>query len=107
MYKLSTYIVVPYFPHYLPTDLFPTKLITQTKPNMNSVEVHPQLHNKRRRVDVSWWVIVDCGPCRLALSKLEVCSRREGDKLLNGCVALNASYATSFLQMDLSTHFSP
>jgi hypothetical protein len=28
-----------------------------------------------------------------------------GNKLLNGCVAFNTSYATSFLKMDLSSPF--
>jgi hypothetical protein len=32
-------------------DLFPTELITKVKPNINSVEVHPQLSNNRHPVD--------------------------------------------------------
>ncbi len=53
MYKLSTYLVITYFPHYLPLHetYFLTKLITQTKPHINSADVHPQLSNTRRRVD--------------------------------------------------------
>jgi hypothetical protein len=44
MYKPSTYLVVAYFPTYLPTsvwNLFPTELVTKVKLNINSVEVHP------------------------------------------------------------------
>jgi hypothetical protein len=36
MYKPSTYLKVVYFP---------LELITKLKPNINSVEVHPQLSN--------------------------------------------------------------
>ncbi len=32
-------------------DLFPTELVTKVKPNINSVEVHPQLINKGHPVD--------------------------------------------------------
>jgi hypothetical protein len=33
-------------------DLFPTELVTKVKPNINSVEVHPQLsNNKHHPVD--------------------------------------------------------
>jgi hypothetical protein len=38
----------------LPTyagDLFLTKLVTKVKPNVNSVEIHPQLSNKGLPVD--------------------------------------------------------
>jgi len=42
MYKPSTYLEVTYFP---------TELVTKVKPNINSVEVHPQLSNKGRPVD--------------------------------------------------------
>ncbi len=38
----------------LPTytgDLFPTGLVTKVKPNINSVEIHPQLSNKGHPVD--------------------------------------------------------
>jgi hypothetical protein len=58
MYKASTSLVVTYFPSYLLTylpthvwDLFPTELITKMKPNINSVEVHPQLSNNHHPVD--------------------------------------------------------
>jgi hypothetical protein len=47
MYKPSTYLVIAYFPNYL----FPTVLVTKVKPNINSVEVHPQLSNNRHPVD--------------------------------------------------------
>jgi hypothetical protein len=42
--KPSTYLVVTYFPAYLPIymrDLFPTELVTKVKPNTKPVEVHP------------------------------------------------------------------
>ncbi len=32
-------------------DLFPTELVTKVKPNINSVEVHPQLSNNQHPVD--------------------------------------------------------
>ncbi len=32
-------------------DLFPTELVTKVKPNINSVDVHPQLINKGHSVD--------------------------------------------------------
>jgi len=32
-------------------DLFPTELVTQVKPNINSVKVHPHLCNNRHPVD--------------------------------------------------------
>jgi hypothetical protein len=31
--------------------LFPTELVTKVKPNINSVEVHPQWSNNRHPVD--------------------------------------------------------
>jgi hypothetical protein len=45
MYKPSTHLVITYFPTYLHIYdyLFLTKLVTKVKPNINSVEVHPQL----------------------------------------------------------------
>jgi hypothetical protein len=52
MYKLSTYLVVPFF---LPTSLYvrPTsmKWVTKMKPGSNSVEVHPQLRHNGHPVD--------------------------------------------------------
>jgi len=52
MNKPPTYLLVAYFPTYLPMrDLFPTILVTKVKPNINSVEVHPQLSNNRHPVD--------------------------------------------------------
>ncbi len=54
MYKPATYLVVTYLFSYLSTyiaDLFPTELVTKVKPNINSVEVHPQLTNNGHPVD--------------------------------------------------------
>ncbi len=53
MYKPSTYLLVTYFPTYLPLyeTYFPTELVTKVKPNINSVEVHPQLSNNEHPVD--------------------------------------------------------
>jgi hypothetical protein len=53
MYKPSIYLVVAFF-FNLSTyiwDLFLTELVTKVKPNINSVEVHPQLSNNRHPVD--------------------------------------------------------
>jgi hypothetical protein len=54
MYKPSTHLLVTYFPTYLPIyirDLFPTELVTKVKPNIKSVQVHPQLSNNGHPVD--------------------------------------------------------
>jgi hypothetical protein len=53
MYKPSTYLIVTYFPTYLPIyeTYFLQSLLTKVKPNINSVEVHPQLSNNRHPVD--------------------------------------------------------
>jgi len=53
MYKPSTYLEFPYFPTYLPIyeTYFLTELVTKMKPNINSVEVHPQLSNNRHPVE--------------------------------------------------------
>jgi hypothetical protein len=53
MYKPSTYLEIAYFPAYLPISEtnFPTELVTKVKPNITSVEVHPQLSNNRHPVD--------------------------------------------------------
>ncbi len=53
MYKPSIYLEVAYFLTYLPMyeTYFLTELVTKMKPNFNSVEVHPQLSNKRHPVD--------------------------------------------------------
>jgi hypothetical protein len=54
MYKASIYLVITFFSTYLPmyeTYIFPTELVTKVKPNINSVEVHPQLTNKGHPVD--------------------------------------------------------
>jgi hypothetical protein len=54
MYKPSTYLVVTFFfsPTYLPIyeTYFLTALVTKVKPNINSVEVHPQLSHNRHPV---------------------------------------------------------
>jgi hypothetical protein len=47
------YLIVTYFPN-LSTyiyDLFLTELVTKVKPNINSVEVHPQLSTNGHPVD--------------------------------------------------------
>jgi hypothetical protein len=44
MYKPSTYLLDIYFPTYLPIlneAYFFTEVVTEMKPNSNSVEVHP------------------------------------------------------------------
>jgi hypothetical protein len=54
MYKPSIYLVITYFSTYLPmymTYIFPTELVTKVKPNINSVEVHPQLSNNGHPVE--------------------------------------------------------
>ncbi len=66
-YKPSTYLPSSYlFSTYLPvyiSDLFPTELVTMLKPNINSVEVHPQLSNNRHPVDECtggcWFTVAD------------------------------------------------
>jgi hypothetical protein len=65
MYKPSTYLVITYFPTYLPMyeTYFLQNLVAKVKPNINSLEVHPQLSNNGHTVGgmVHWWVLVDCG----------------------------------------------
>jgi hypothetical protein len=54
MYKPSIYLVITYFSTYLPmykTYIFLTKLVTKVKPNINSVEVHPQLTSNGHPVE--------------------------------------------------------
>jgi hypothetical protein len=53
MYKSSIYLVIIYFLTYLfiYETYFFTKLVTKVKPNINSVEVHPQLRNTRHPMD--------------------------------------------------------
>jgi hypothetical protein len=52
MFKLSSYIIITCFPTYIRMqNLFPTKLVTKVKPNINSLEVHPQLNNNGHLVD--------------------------------------------------------
>jgi hypothetical protein len=66
MYKtiyLPTYLVVNLFSYlstYIWDLLFPTELVTGVKPNINSVEVHPQRSNNEHPVDgwCAWWVCV-------------------------------------------------
>jgi len=50
MYKPSTSLPITYFPTYI-WDLFLTEFVTKVKPNINSVEVHPQLSNNGHPVD--------------------------------------------------------
>jgi hypothetical protein len=53
MYKLSTYLVVPYFfnlPVYL-LDLLLIEWVTKMKPGSNSVEDHPQLSHNGHPMD--------------------------------------------------------
>ncbi len=54
MYKPSTYLVITYLPTYPPmyqTYFFFTELVTKVKPNIDLVEVHPQLSNNKHLVD--------------------------------------------------------
>jgi hypothetical protein len=53
MYKPSTYLVVTYFPTYLPIyeTYFLQNWLPKVKPNINSVKVHPQLSNNGHPVD--------------------------------------------------------
>ncbi len=53
MYKPSTYLVVAYFSYLYAYiwNLLPAGLVTKMKPNINSVEFHPQLSNNEHPVD--------------------------------------------------------
>jgi hypothetical protein len=54
MYKPYIYLLCSYLFSYLSTyiwDLFLKKLFTKVKPNVNSVEVHPQLFNNGHPMD--------------------------------------------------------
>ncbi len=55
MYKPSTYLVIylfSYLPIYLLYEMyFLQELVTKVKPNINAVEVHPQLSNNRHPLD--------------------------------------------------------
>jgi hypothetical protein len=53
MCKSSTYLVVTYFLTYLTIyeTYFLTNLVIKVKPNINSVEVHPQLSSNGHPVD--------------------------------------------------------
>jgi hypothetical protein len=53
MYKPSNYLVITYFPTYLPKyeTYFFTELVTKMKSDITIVEVHPQLSNKGHPVD--------------------------------------------------------
>jgi len=53
MYNPSTYLVVVYFPTYLPKyeTYFLQNWLPKVKPYTNSVEVHPQLSHNRYPVD--------------------------------------------------------
>jgi hypothetical protein len=64
MYKPRTYLVVTYFPSCKPMykTYFLQHLVTKVKPNINSVEVHPQLSDNRHPVDGALFgVLVHCG----------------------------------------------
>jgi hypothetical protein len=72
MYKPSTYLLIIYFPTYLPIyeTYFFTELVTKVKPNINSVEVHPQL-SKNNEHPVDGALVVGAGspwPITLILS---------------------------------------
>ncbi len=49
MYKPSTYLVIIYFPTYIGDLLLQSWL--PVKPNINAVQVHPQLSNMGHPVD--------------------------------------------------------
>jgi len=49
-----TTLLFSYIPTYV-WNIFPTELITKVKPNVNSVEVHPQLSNNGHPLDGSLW----------------------------------------------------
>jgi hypothetical protein len=53
MYKPSPYLEVAYFPTYLPIygTYFLQNWVTKVKPNIKSVEVHPQLSNNGHPVN--------------------------------------------------------
>jgi hypothetical protein len=91
MYKPSIYLVIAYFLTYLSTyiwDLFPTELVTKVKPNINSVEVHPQLSNNRHPVD---GVLVGAGSLSpseswaLTKRKNKVNNMIEATSVIGGC----------------------
>jgi hypothetical protein len=74
MYKPSTYLVVTYFLTYLYIwDLFLTELISKVKPNINSLQVNPQLSNKGHPVDGArctdgcWFTGNEQPPCHVLL----------------------------------------
>jgi hypothetical protein len=48
------------------------------KPNVNSIEVHPQLSNNGHPVLVCWWVLAHCGPFyALLLASKTSCDYKE------------------------------
>jgi hypothetical protein len=53
MYKPSTYLLIIYFPTFLPIyeTYFLTELVTKVKPSLNSGEIHPEPSNTGHRVD--------------------------------------------------------
>ncbi len=56
MYKPFIYLEVAYFPTYLPIyeTYFLENWLSRWNPNINSVEVHPQLSNNRHPMDEKW-----------------------------------------------------
>jgi hypothetical protein len=61
MYKSSTYLLVTYFSTHLPIyeTYFPTELVTKVKPNITSVEVHPELSHNGHPLCTGWcWFTV-------------------------------------------------
>jgi hypothetical protein len=55
MYKPSTCLLITYFPTYLAIyeTYFLTELVIKVKPNINSVEVHPELSSNGHPVDAA------------------------------------------------------
>jgi hypothetical protein len=88
MYKPSTHLVVVTY--------FPTDLVTKVKPNINSVEVHPQLSKWRAS---SGWCAGGCGcftgPCEPLVPPTYVCLLASYRHFDHGLVVLGHSYSRS------------
>jgi hypothetical protein len=69
MYKPSAYLLITYFHIYLPIyeTYFPRYLVAKVKPNINSVEVHPQLSNNEHPVDGALVGVGSLSPGRYVL----------------------------------------